>query len=246
MSNERRDHDAVTDSAVSTVYREFSDERAPEHLDHEILNMARDAAKDRHRSAMGWLRPAAWVATVGLCLAIVVEVTQTPLQEQAELATEADRGPNQDAAATGTGAANRADGTVAPRRSQYQKSEAAPGDYREEAPAAIEVESLRDSDRQFLREAEDRARLQVGSDEEAAAARGLSAPVLKTASDVPVPRNCGEEQTGNADLWIACILELESRGMQEAAALERRLLEETFPGTLVPTETGQPGSIDEH
>ena len=82
MSDERRHPDDVTDPIVSSAYRELSTERTPEHLDHVVLNEARNAAKQRHRSAMAWLRPAAWVTTIGLCLAIVLEIADLPLQEQ--------------------------------------------------------------------------------------------------------------------------------------------------------------------
>jgi len=72
------------DPRVSAAYKEVADERTPEHLDHVILNAARAAARPRWNRAIAWLRPAAWVATIGVCLAIVIEISLLPEQEQVE------------------------------------------------------------------------------------------------------------------------------------------------------------------
>jgi hypothetical protein len=56
------------DPRVSAAYQQMADERTPEHLDHVILNAARGAARPRWNKAIAWLRPAAWVATIGVCL----------------------------------------------------------------------------------------------------------------------------------------------------------------------------------
>ena len=263
MSNERRHPDDVADPVVSEAYRELSDEGSPAHLDHEILNMARNAAKERHRNAMAWLRPAAWVATVGLCLAIVLEVADLPMQEQADFAVEAEKEqmPEADALPASSppveGVASGGEQRVAPQRSLMQKSESAArfesdrytdkpqsetvvSGQRKDAPAAIEVEGLRDSERQFLREAEDRARMQVGSDEEAEVALMLSAPAVSLAQDAAVERYCDEEETADPNRWLECILALENRGMPEAAMLERELLQEVFPDMYAPAEIVEP------
>ena len=84
MSDKRTKTDEPGDPRVSAAYREMADERTPEHLDHVILNAARGAAKPRWRKAGAWLRPAAWVATIGLCVAIVVEISLLPDPEPAE------------------------------------------------------------------------------------------------------------------------------------------------------------------
>ena len=75
MSGKRTNGDESVDPRVSTVYHEMADELTPEHLDHVVLNAARSVASPRWRTAIGWLRPAAWVATIGVCLAIVVEIS---------------------------------------------------------------------------------------------------------------------------------------------------------------------------
>ena len=274
MSNERRHPDDITDPIVSNAYRELSNERAPEHLDHLVLNEARNAAKQRHRSAMAWLRPAAWVTTIGLCLAIVLEVAALPLQEQdvfdevaksekavmqepvaEELPASAPAGAiSDDAAGTGDFAAPKRTMAepVAPVRNEVGRADTdadapamAPAEAlqrqksRDDLPAAIEVDA--DAERQFLREAEDRARLQSGSDElqEEVIVNGVSS--FGVASDVATEGYCTDDQRADPNAWLACILDLESRGMAEAAMLEREQLQEAFPDFYVAPDL--PGQI---
>ncbi len=76
MTNDR---DKMTaDRSVSATYRELADERAPAGLDEKVLRRA--AALPRARSGIGraWMKPVAWAATIGLSLAIVLELTQIP------------------------------------------------------------------------------------------------------------------------------------------------------------------------
>lgn len=83
MTTERKTGQAedVTDANVSAAYRELAGERTPASLNERVLREARANAGSGYSYWMGWLRPAAWVATVGLCLAIVVELTNTPLTD---------------------------------------------------------------------------------------------------------------------------------------------------------------------
>jgi hypothetical protein len=274
MSNERRHPDDITDPIVSNAYRELSNERAPEHLDHLVLNEARNAAKQRHRSAMAWLRPAAWVTTIGLCLAIVLEVADLPLQEQdvfdeaarsekavvqepvaEELPASAPAGAmSDDAAGTENFAAPERTMAepVAPVRNEVGRADTdaeaptmAPAEARQrqiapdDLPAALEVDA--DADRRFLREAEDRARLQAGSDElqEEVVVTGVSS--FGVASDVATEAYCTDDQRADPNEWLACILDLENRGMSEAAMLERERLQEAFPDFYVAPDL--PGQI---
>ena len=274
MSNERRHPDDMTDPVVSKAYREMSNERAPEHLDHLVLNEARNAAKQRHRSAMAWLRPAAWVATVGLCLAIVLEVADLPLQEQGAFddvtKTEKESLPApaaKDTPASAPVESRASEESIAedfattqqpalrqmePARAEAGRSSAdlettmmAPAEVmerktsRDDAPAAIEVDL--DADRQFLREAEDRARLQAGSDElqEEVVVTGV-AP-FGIASEAAAQAYCNDDQRADPNDWLACILDLENSGMPEAAMFEREQLQEAFPDFYVAPDL--PGQI---
>ena len=81
MSNQPRPQDEHGDAVVSDAYRDLAQERTPAHLDHVVLNEARKAATNKPIRQVSWLRPAAWVTTIGLCLAIVLEVTDLVPQD---------------------------------------------------------------------------------------------------------------------------------------------------------------------
>jgi len=69
------------DELVSETYRELGVEKAPEHLNQSILRMASGRSKQsptRSNLFAPWMKPVAWAATIGLSLAIVLELTQVP------------------------------------------------------------------------------------------------------------------------------------------------------------------------
>jgi hypothetical protein len=269
MSNERHPQDDLSDPLVSRTYRDLSDERAPEHLDHLVLNEARRAAKPGYATTISWLRPAAWVTTIGLCLAIVLEVSDmeapvqpipgTPVgveQEPAATGESAVDTPTADRVATPAPAAKSSD-AVREQTSQDGKLEQAFMDSRQDQPAAlsgrleeksaeeasapgltnpkrqqpaaIEADSFDQDDRGLLREAENRARMQTGSDRDSVESIQQVAPALGVASDAALERYCEDSETVDPNDWLACILELEQQGLLEAANSERNLLRESFP-----------------
>jgi len=75
--NDERDN-GTTDRQVSDIYRELADERVPQRLDDKVLRMAAGAKTPRNIIPGLWMKPIAWAATIGLSLAIVLELTQTP------------------------------------------------------------------------------------------------------------------------------------------------------------------------
>jgi hypothetical protein len=266
MSKERHPQDDLSDPLVSGTYRELSDEHTPEHLDHVVLNAARKAAKPEYARTISWLRPAAWVTTVGLCLAIVLEVsdvattvqsvpgTPTEVEQEAEEAEvvmpTADKVGVPAPATRSSDAARdndirdgkhehllpetRQDQPAALSGQFEQKSAedaSAPELFnaRRQEPAAIKVESFDQDDRRLLREAEDRARMQTGSDQESVVPLQQVAPTLGVASDATLERFCEAPATEDPDEWLACILDLEQKGLLEAAKVERDLLRESFP-----------------
>ncbi len=83
MSNERPspDNNGVTDPIVSQTYRETADERVPAELDRAVLSSAANAARPPYARSIVWLRPLAWAATIGLSLAIVLELSRVPQPE---------------------------------------------------------------------------------------------------------------------------------------------------------------------
>lgn len=269
MSNERHPQDDLSDPLVSRTYREISGEHTPEHLDHMVLNEARKAAKPGYATTVSWLRPAAWVTTIGLCLAIVLEVSDLTLPEQSVPGTPAEVEQELAGPEDADSAVPAADSVAAPApatkgadvarekilqddmheelspetrqdqpalrssrtepKSAEEASASGLSNARREVPAAIEVDSFDQDDRLLLREAEDRARMQSGSDQESIEPLQQVAPALGVASDATLERFCEAPDTEDPNEWLACILELEQEGLLEAAKMERDLLRESFP-----------------
>jgi hypothetical protein len=99
MNNERdkpdpgdddRDDNSDDNRIVSMTYREIANENAPDALNRSILSQAAAAAKPRYARSMSWMRPMAWAATIGLSLAIVLEITQLPQPESPAFETSID------------------------------------------------------------------------------------------------------------------------------------------------------------
>ena len=214
MSDKRINSDEPVDPRVSAAYREMADERTPEHLDHVILNAARGAAKPRWNKAVAWLRPAAWVATIGVCLAIVVEISLLPDPEPADFdgVSPAAAPP----AAASPAAANRLE-KAAPRIAEPSEYPARRSD---ELDASDQVRELR----------------QQGARQEdtAPAALRYSAPATSLAEEAVTERYCDETATADPNAGLECILELERQGLHEAARLERQRLALTFPPPELP------------
>ena len=167
MSNERKNQEE--DRLVAEAYRELARERAPDRLNEKVLRLAAQAGRSRYGLARTWMRPAAWVATIGLSLAIVLELTRLP-QIEPELA----------------GVSSSDEWAMAGAR---DNDEAAAVEQQNDAPAA-EVDNS-EAKRQFapkdmavLREAENRARLQAGPDQ--AGQAGAVAKRLDVDVDVAV------------------------------------------------------------
>lgn len=60
---------------VSAAYRDLANESPPPALDRRILAAARRQGQSRYGVVRAWMRPVAWAATIGLSLAILLEVT---------------------------------------------------------------------------------------------------------------------------------------------------------------------------
>ncbi len=230
MSDPRKNSDETVDPRVSAAYREMADERTPGHLDHVVLNAARSAARPSWNAAIGWLRPAAWVATIGVCLAIVVEISL--LQDEGIAVPD---GPAPMTAAPPA--------AVSPAKAPAAKAErfekAAPAAA---APAAVEPRqktargaSADAAVRSQEAEAVNELRRQGDVVEDTASNRLLHmAPATSAIEEALTERYCDETQTADANAWHECILELERQGLHEAARLERERLAEAFPPPMIP------------
>lgn len=83
MTNERKHPDGIdeADERVSRTYRELADERTPARLDKKVLRQAAKAARPPYAKSIVWTKPVAWAATIAICLAITLQVTQVPVPE---------------------------------------------------------------------------------------------------------------------------------------------------------------------
>ena len=61
---------------LKRAYRDLATETSPAELDDKVLRMATRETRSRYGIARAWVRPVAWAATIGLSLAIVLEVLQ--------------------------------------------------------------------------------------------------------------------------------------------------------------------------
>ncbi len=223
MSDKRIQSHETADPRVSAAYRDMANERSPEHLDHVVLNAARAAARPRRNRAIAWLRPAAWVATIGVCLAIVVEIALLPEPEPADFAPVLEEVP----AAVGE----------APRVEKAAPLAVEPARM---APGTKPSSGISADRQQRLDEVEelDRARevkQERGSAEDLAPASFLqSAPSAAATQELAAERYCDESQTVDPNTWLACILELERQGLHDAARIERELLAQAFPPPELP------------
>ena len=83
MTNEREHPKSVheTDALVSKTYADMADERTPDRLNKLVLRKAANAARPQYSRSMRWMRPAAWAATIAICLAITLQVTKVPVPD---------------------------------------------------------------------------------------------------------------------------------------------------------------------
>ena len=238
MSDRRIKTDDPGDPHVSAAYRKIADERTPEHLDHTILNAARGAANPSWNTAVAWLRPAAWAATIGVCLAIVIEISLLPDQDPAAVESIPQEPAPAPLSASGAkrleeSGPRTGEAEEFGRPQELQRPAAAHPGERTDGPGASA-----DSAVLGIEKAENRARRQVPGDTKPSIAVPVAAPASASASDV-VPeaateRYCDETETGDPNTWLECILRLEREGLHEAARLERELLAVAFPPPELP------------
>ena len=77
FGNTNHDDEQEDSRQAHRAYHAAAAERSPAQLDSKVLGLARrEAGRDRWTGLMPWLRPAAFVATIGLCLAVVLELSR--------------------------------------------------------------------------------------------------------------------------------------------------------------------------
>jgi hypothetical protein len=174
MSNERENRGE--DQRLADTYKALANERAPDHLNERVLRMAA-GRRTPYMRARAWMRPVAWAATIGLSLAIVLEVTRLPQIEPESISI-----PAPDISKARDGQLETRDSdiaeamTIAPAAVSPGKSAIDLKRDRPATPATDRTERLSKDDfvpkdLTVLRDAEDMARAQAGSDQGPAASR---------------------------------------------------------------------------
>ena len=214
MTNERQhpDFTAETDETVSATYRELSREGAPNHLNEKVLQQAAERAlRPRYSRSVMWTRPLAWAATVGLCLAIVLEVTRVPTPE------------------------------IVLTDDANSVLEAEPSSIAEEAQAPVRrrPEALKDMKSQLGRSAAKQAanepkREMVDTDTRQQSGAIAALAVSANRIDSEATNECPDEIRVDPITWLACIVDLEESGNTDAALRQRDALEEAFPQFKMP------------
>lgn len=144
MSNES--NHSEQDPLVSGIYKELAGERAPDHLDKQVLRMAAREGRTRYSLARAWTRPVAWAAMIGLSLAVVLELSRLP-QIEVEAPAPAAR---TDVPASIPPADRAIEAKVKDDRPAAKRSD------------ALSMDALAPQGTAVLREAESRARAQEG------------------------------------------------------------------------------------
>jgi hypothetical protein len=248
MSNDKHQ-----DEQVSAAYQSMARERTPEHLDDKVLRMAKaNAERPQYSRWIAWSRPLAWAATVALCLAITLEVTQvtTPVdlatetvpaevaaptalmlpelqKDKQEPAPERDMDQQQALA----DAISSEKHSAARGAAKMSANEPAPADRMRQSADLAEAESVEEmvvapSMEIELKESNELRREYGSSSAEFASSKAIAA-------DMAVNK-CSEESRLQAESWLECIIALEADGDSEAATRQRENLIEVFPDFKLP------------
>lgn len=249
--NQDNDKQAATevDPQVSGHYKSLADEKTPADLDRAVLREARRALRaDNRKGSFGaWFRPVAVMATVGLSLAIILDLSDTSiLNPAADMSLDtAPPTPVQAPAATPADVAGKNLSQTAISEFKRQEKSLPEQSLAVDAPAKTQpqgepFEDHAEVSEVFTAEAQSagqriqklnaaaNARLQPQAAPAAQFAAPQSATAFESLSQVAQPV-CSDEQKSDVELWWKCIDQLRQSGMIEAADLELEYLREDFP-----------------
>ncbi|MFQ6004407.1 MAG: hypothetical protein ACE5OQ_02800 [Woeseia sp.] len=201
-------------NVVSAKYRATATERVPPEIDAKILEQAIKAV--RHSGLQGftayWFRPLAFVATLLLSLALVLELTRPP-----ETPPAADFGIGAGPSTPAADDAGRIESF--PRENVPAHDNGATGDFgrmiENSAKRMREMDPVTQHAISELRQSR-----QTDKQPEAVAAFGTS--------DVQ-ERYCTEEQSSDALKWWRCISDLREAGKHDQARAELTLFDAAHP-----------------
>lgn len=237
------------DNRVSETYRGLATERTPTALDATVLAMASREARTRYGLARAWIRPVAWAATIGLTVAIVLEVTQTtyvsePPQPEPARQVAAPAGSDAEVGRTRTESfeakSEKRSDTPAPRTAAdaLPATPAAPKPVENPAPAALDsaavARELDAAEMPLLQQAEEEAQRRLGETRAVPARADQLLSVTAAAVTSEDAAACDADARIAAADWYACIVALREAGFAEAAAAELDELRLAFPDFREP------------
>lgn len=226
------------DAHVADLYRDLADESTPQHLDDKVLRMAAREGRTRYSLVRGWMRPAAWAATIGLSLVIVMELT---------LFSTIDPDYVQPAAVEPTPGRSDAKEAAPLEAASALPDEAGTGEMRpvakrSRAPDGDDADDLVPQTLTIVRDAEELARVQAGPDQPVASVEEKQeAPQADIASStafaagamraegMAVAAGCSAGEREAAESWHACIERLREQGQDELAEEEEEAFVDEYP-----------------
>ncbi len=233
----RPQSDGEMDSRVTQTYKEMANELAPEHLNRAVMRQAAEAARPRYLRSVSWTRPMAWAATITLCVALVLEITNAPVPESSDVILPSGR---LDAHAPASSAA------PAPElnRTEQIKTEALPEALQEaEVPAERKraAKMSKDLRQQIAAKPGSAEEFSMKDDDMPARAREITTRstgnmseshhelgAATIAADSAEP-SCTETEVANPDSWLLCIQRLEDTGRMAEANEQRALFDAAYP-----------------
>lgn len=219
--NDERDDRTHGHDAVARAYRELATQRAPATLNERVLRQAAHESGRGYARWSGWLRPLAWAATVGLTLAIVVNLVDVPAPD-GDAVTEVYEEETLPGPRAAREPAARARGQARPELAGETSAEPprASGDAAP-ASAAFAVD-----DAPLLEQAADIAAARAGSE-----SKERAAATKTSMREAPACDEAAREQPGT---WYGCIERLRADGHAEAAERELGELAQAFPEFEIP------------
>jgi len=249
MSNERNDSDRL----VSDAYHELADEKTPETLNREVLRLAAKEGRTRYSIARAWMRPAAWAATIGLSLVVVLELANMPESEMSPLPQSVPAGAaaapedsdrrrdsiDEDTMLESKAREERQDG-LAKRSRPYSPEEQvaekammlndAPVVSRDAAEVQMEVEQAPEPVAEKSADSGAASSADTALKQSAdAAPRAESFAVGITSPRADEDYLCPAEARLSAEKWLQCIRELEASSPRELVDREYEAFRKSFP-----------------
>ena len=213
------------DKLVSETYRELGVEKAPEHLNQNILRMAAADGKLGRSNGFfsgAWMKPVAWAATIGLSLAIVLELTEVPTTS---VPLDSEESIAEDFVAKDKQALERAKERMRQQNGDIQL-EAREDELVQGANTAVRENKLarRPAASVPMSESEpvidQPVRRKVAADQVAAQERISGLVMSSVALESELDGFCDPEARKSAGDWLACIEDLRASGATEQADLE--------------------------